>query len=54
MNPVWMLWITTTAEEDIRLMAEAGLNVYRFGIEWARIEPKEGQFEARKWSTTAR
>lgn len=35
-------------EEDIRLMAEAGLNVYRFGIEWARIEPKEGQFEAKK------
>lgn len=26
-------------EEDIRLMADAGLNAYRFSIEWARIEP---------------
>ena len=31
-------------EEDIRLLAEAGLNCYRFSIEWARIEPLEGQF----------
>ena len=29
-------------EEDIRLMAQAGLNAYRFSIEWARIEPEEG------------
>ncbi|MBQ8159487.1 MAG: glycoside hydrolase family 1 protein [Clostridia bacterium] len=33
-------------EEDIRLMAQAGLNCYRFSIEWARIEPEEGQFDA--------
>ena len=33
-------------EEDIRLMADAGLNAYRFSIEWARIEPKEGSFDA--------
>ena len=32
-------------EEDIRLLAEAGLNAYRFSIEWARIEPEEGQFD---------
>jgi len=32
-------------EEDIYLMAEAGLNAYRFSIEWARIEPVEGQFD---------
>lgn len=32
-------------EEDIRLMAEAGLNAYRFSIEWARIEPKQGEFD---------
>ena len=32
-------------EEDIRLMAAAGLNCYRFSIEWARIEPLEGQFD---------
>jgi len=31
-------------EEDIRLMADAGLNAYRFSLEWARIEPAEGQF----------
>lgn len=29
--------------EDMRLLADAGLTAYRFGIEWARIEPKEGQ-----------
>jgi beta-glucosidase len=28
--------------EDMRLLAEAGLNSYRFGIEWARIEPVPG------------
>ena len=32
-------------EEDIRLLAQAGLNAYRFSIEWARIEPEEGQFD---------
>lgn len=32
-------------EEDIRLMARAGLNAYRFSIEWARIEPEEGKFD---------
>ena len=31
-------------EEDIRLLAKAGCNVYRFSIEWARIEPEEGAF----------
>ena len=32
-------------EEDIRMMAEAGLNAYRFSVEWARIEPEEGAFD---------
>lgn len=32
-------------EEDIRLMAQAGLNIYRFSIEWARVEPREGVFD---------
>ncbi len=32
-------------EEDIAYLAEAGLNAYRFGIEWARIEPEEGKFD---------
>jgi len=30
--------------EDMRLLAEAGLDSYRFGIEWARIEPRPGVF----------
>ena len=30
--------------EDIALVAESGLDTYRFGIEWARIEPAPGQF----------
>ncbi len=32
-------------EEDIKMMAEAGLNAYRFSVEWARIEPEEGKFD---------
>ena len=35
-------------EEDIQLLSEAGLNAYRFSIEWARIEPEEGQFDERE------
>lgn len=27
-------------EEDIKFLADAGLNTYRFSIEWARISPK--------------
>lgn len=30
--------------EDMQLLADAGCNAYRFGIEWARIEPRQGQF----------
>jgi beta-glucosidase len=29
---------------DVALLAGAGLNAFRFGIEWARIEPAEGEF----------
>lgn len=29
---------------DIALLAELGFNTYRFSIEWARIEPEEGEF----------
>ncbi len=32
-------------EEDIALMEKAGLNAYRFSIEWARIEPEENCFD---------
>src|SRR5579864_161987 len=30
--------------EDIDLLASFGLNAFRFSIEWARIEPAEGEF----------
>lgn len=30
--------------EDIAIAASLGLNCYRFGIEWARLEPEEGRF----------
>jgi beta-glucosidase len=30
--------------EDMQLLADAGLNSYRFSIEWARIEPTAGEF----------
>ncbi len=35
-------------EEDIKMMAEAGLNAYRFSIEWARIEPEQGKFDEKE------
>lgn len=31
-------------EEDMRLLAAAGLTAYRFGIEWSRVEPLPGEF----------
>lgn len=30
--------------EDMRLLADAGLNAYRFSIEWARIEPEKDRW----------
>ena len=35
-------------EEDITYMEQAGLNAYRFSIEWARIEPEEGVFDEKE------
>ena len=32
--------------EDIDLMAEMGMQIYRFGIEWSRIEPKRGEYSS--------
>lgn len=32
-------------EEDIRLMAQAGLTAYRFSIEWARIQPQQDAWD---------
>ncbi|MGC7101780.1 glycoside hydrolase family 1 protein [Amycolatopsis lurida] len=31
-------------EEDMRLLANAGLTAYRFSLEWSRIEPLPGKF----------
>ncbi len=31
--------------EDIAEMKNAGMNAYRFSIEWARIEPEKGRFD---------
>ncbi|MCA9916351.1 MAG: glycoside hydrolase family 1 protein [Anaerolineales bacterium] len=30
--------------QDIALLANLGFNAYRFSIEWARVEPEEGEF----------
>ncbi len=35
-------------EEDIKMLADAGLNAYRFSIEWARIEPEQGHYDDRE------
>ncbi|MCR4902752.1 MAG: family 1 glycosylhydrolase [Butyrivibrio sp.] len=32
-------------EQDIKMLKDAGLNTYRFSIEWARIEPRRGEFD---------
>lgn len=31
--------------EDIRILAKAGYQAYRFSIEWARIEPERGRYD---------
>ncbi|WP_202622683.1 glycoside hydrolase family 1 protein [Candidatus Enterococcus huntleyi] len=35
-------------KEDIDYLKKAGLNTYRFSIEWARVEPVEGQFDRKE------
>jgi beta-glucosidase len=35
----------TRYADDVRLLADAGLNTYRYSVEWARIEPVEGEFD---------
>ena len=35
----WELW-----ESDLDIVAGLGLSAYRFSVEWARIEPVEGEF----------
>jgi len=36
----WRRW-----REDIDLMAEMGISIYRFSIEWARLEPENGFYD---------
>jgi beta-glucosidase len=33
-------------EDDVALMVELGLDTYRFSVEWSRIEPEPGRFDA--------
>lgn len=33
-------------DEDIQILAESGLNAYRFSIEWGRIEPSRGMISS--------
>jgi beta-glucosidase len=35
----------TRYPKDVAMLGELGLNMYRFGVEWARIEPEEGHFD---------
>jgi beta-glucosidase len=39
--------------DDIRLLAELGLNSYRFSIEWSRIEPERGLYSHPSTTTVA-
>ena len=32
-------------KEDIAMLADLGLNTYRFSVEWARIEPRQADFD---------
>ena len=32
-------------QEDIDLMADMGMQIYRFGIEWSRLEPVRGEWD---------
>jgi beta-glucosidase len=32
-------------KEDVQLLKSAGLNTYRFSVEWSKIEPREGEFD---------
>lgn len=37
----WQRW-----RDDVTLQAELGMTMHRFSLEWARIEPVEGRFDA--------
>jgi beta-glucosidase len=35
----------TRYAQDVALLADAGLNTYRYSVEWSRVEPVEGRFD---------
>jgi beta-glucosidase len=35
----------TRYPQDVALLADAGLNTYRYSVEWSRVEPAEGSFD---------
>ena len=39
-NDHWEKW-----QEDTAVMAEMGLQIYRFGVEWGRLMPREGEVD---------
>jgi beta-glucosidase len=40
-NNHWELY-----EDDVKLMAQMGMECYRLGVEWSRIEPSRGEFKS--------
>ena len=32
-------------EDDIELMSEIGIGIFRFSVEWSRVEPREGHYD---------
>jgi beta-glucosidase len=34
-------------QEDVNIMKDLGVDTYRFSIEWSRIEPRKGEFDAK-------
>jgi beta-glucosidase len=39
-------WWSGKAEEDLTLAASLGQNAHRFGLEWSRLEPNPGRYDA--------
>ncbi len=35
--------------EDVDLLSALGANAYRFSVEWSRVEPREGEWDAAAW-----
>ncbi|CAG9467319.1 unnamed protein product [Pedinophyceae sp. YPF-701] len=36
-------------QDDIKLAASLGSNCFRFSLEWARLEPRRGEYDAAAW-----